>query len=61
MCFNLLYCSVIYDSWFKMSNIFSLMEGEVFVGVIGNKYVYRCFVLNLMDTTNDVYVWVFSF
>ena len=30
-----------------MSDIFSLMEGEVFVGVIGNKYVDRCFFLIL--------------
>ena len=43
-----------------MSDLFSLMEGEVFVCVIGNKYVDRCFVLNLMDTANDVYVLVFS-
>ena len=61
MCFSLFYCSVIHDSWFKVSNVFSLMEGEVFVGVMRNKYVDRCFALNLMDTTNDVYVWIFSF
>ena len=28
------------------------MEGEVFVVVIGNEYVDRCSVLNLMDTAN---------
>ena len=44
-----------------MSDVFSLMEGEVFVGVIGNKYVDTCSALNLMDTANDVYVQVFSF
>ena len=54
MCFPLFYCSVIHDSWLKMSDVFSLMEGEVFVGVIGNKYIDRCSALNLMDTANDL-------
>ena len=48
------------DSWFKMSNIFSLMEGEVFVGIIRDKYVDICSALDLMDTTNDVHIWVSS-
>ena len=47
-------------TWFKVSKIFPLMEGEVFVGVIGNKYIDRCSALNVMDAANDVYVWVFS-
>ena len=59
-CFPLIYCSIINDSWFKMSDIFSLMQGEVFVSVIGKKYVDRCSALNLMDTANYVYVWISS-
>ena len=43
-----------------VSDIFFLVEGEVFVGVIRNKYVDRCFAPNLMDTTNDVYIRAFS-
>ena len=60
MCFPLFYCRVINDSWFKMTDIFSIMEAEVFVGVIRNKYVDRCSALDLMDTTNDVHIWVSS-
>ena len=37
------------------------MEVEVFVGVIGNKYIDTCSAFNLMDTANDVYVWSFPF
>ena len=36
------------------------MEGEVFVGVIGNTYVDTCSAFNVMDTANDVYIWVFE-
>ena len=61
MCFPFIYCSVINDSWFKMSNISSLMESEVSVSVVGHEYVDRGFTLNSVDTTNFLYIWVSSF
>ena len=58
--FCLIYCGVINSGWFKVSNVFSLVEGEVFVGVTGNKYVDRCPAFNLVDAINYIYVRVSS-
>ena len=59
MCFLLICC--IHDSWFKVSNIFSFVEHEVFIGIIGDKYVDRCLALDLVNATNYVDVWIPSF
>ena len=37
------------------------MESEVFVGIVRNKYIDRCFALNLMNTANDVMFGSFPF
>ena len=48
--------SRIWDCWFKVSNVFSFVKCKVFIGVIRNKDVNRCPVLDLVNATNDVNV-----
>ena len=47
MCFWLIYW--VHDSWFKVSNIFSFVKCEVFIGIIRDKYVDRCLALDFMN------------
>ena len=61
MCFLLVYCIGIHDSWFKVSDTFSLVEHYMFIGITRDKYVDRCLALDLMNTTNYVDVWIFPF
>ena len=56
MCFWLVYCT--HDSFFKVSNIFSFVECEVFISIIRDKYIDRCLALDLMNATNYVDVWI---
>ena len=43
-----------------MSNILPCVKSYMFVGIIRNKYVDRCFSLDLVNAINDVDVWVSS-
>ena len=60
MMYILLICRV-QDCWFKASNVFSFVKCKVFIGVITDKNVNRCPVLNLVNAINDVNVCISSF
>ena len=42
-----------------MSNVFPFVEGDVFVGVVGNENIKICFSFDVMDSISDVHVGVF--
>ena len=44
-----------------MSNVFSFVKGEVFIGVIRDKNVDQCPILDLVNAINDFNVGIFSF
>ena len=52
-------CTIFY-SWFKASYIFSFVECNVFVCVIGYQNVNRCFSFDVMDAIGDVDIRVSS-
>ena len=45
VCLCLIYFGITNSGEFKVSNIFSVVEGEIFVDVIGNKYIGRFFII----------------
>ena len=56
MCLSLI-CGV-QCYWFKVSNVFPFMKGEVFISVTGDENVDRCPVLDLVNAINYVDVGV---
>ena len=58
MCLSLI-CGVQYYQ-FKVSNVFPFMKSEVFISVIGDEYVDRCPVLDLVNAINYANVGVSS-